>query len=88
MSYYMTAYRSINDVVIYDMEGRMITSNVKKLMNDNGITIRGMVAISGLSDKTILRARCEDIIECRLYTLQTLAKFLKCNVKDLFDEGD
>ena len=64
----------------------MITSNVKKLMDDKGVTIRGMVALSGLSDKTILRARGEHIVECRLYTLQTIANFLECKVKDLFEE--
>ena len=64
----------------------MITSNVKKIMDDKGVTIRGLVALSGLSDKTILRARSEHIIECRLYTLQTIAKFLECNIKDLFEE--
>lgn len=64
----------------------MITSNVKKLMDDRGITIRAMVALSGLSDKTLLRARNEHIVECRLYTLQTLAKCLDCPVKKLFDE--
>lgn len=64
----------------------MITSNVKKLMDERGITIRAMVALSGLSDKTILRARTEHIIECRMYTLQTLAKCLGCSVKALFEE--
>ncbi len=64
----------------------MLTSNVKKLMDDKGMTIRGLVALSGLSDKTILRARGETIVECRLYTLQTIAKFLGCTVKELFEE--
>lgn len=64
----------------------MITSNVKKIMDDKGITIRAMVALSGLSDKTILRARSEHIVECRLYTLQSLAKCLGCSVKKLFEE--
>ena len=65
----------------------MITSNVKTLMQIKKLTIRHMVALSGLSDKTILRARSDKIVECRLYTLQTLAKHLDCKVKDLFDEG-
>ena len=64
----------------------MITSNVKKLMDDKGMTIRGLVALSGLSDKTILRARGETIVECRLYTLQTIAKILGCKIRDLFEE--
>lgn len=65
----------------------MITSNVKKLMDEKGIRIRQLVALSGLSDKTILRARSGHIVECRLYTLQTIAKFLECKVKDLFSEN-
>lgn len=64
----------------------MITSNVKKMMDEKGMTIRGLVAASGLSDKTILRARGGHIVECRLYTLQTLAEHLGCAVKDLFTE--
>ena len=64
----------------------MITSNVKKMMDDRGMTIRGLVAALGLSDKAILRARGGHIVECRLYTLQTLVKHLGCAVKDLFAE--
>lgn len=64
----------------------MITSNVKKLMEEKGITIRALVAQTKLSDKTILRARGGHIVECRLYTLQTLAQALECRVKDLFEE--
>jgi DNA-binding Xre family transcriptional regulator len=65
----------------------MITSNVRKIMEYRGITIRDMVAKTGLSDKTILRARCSRINECRVYTLEAIAGFLDCKVKDLFDEG-
>ena len=64
----------------------MITSNVRKMMEEKGVTIRGLSTMTRLSAGTILRARSEHIIECRLYTLQTLAKFLECKVKDLFDE--
>ena len=55
---------------------RMITSNVKNIMADRKITIRALVALSGLSDKTVLRTRNEHRVECRLYTLQTIAKHL------------
>ena len=65
----------------------MITSNVRKIMEDRGITIREMVAKAGLSDKTILRARCSRINECRVYTLEAIAKILECKVKDLFEES-
>ncbi len=66
----------------------MITSNVKKIMDAKKITIRALVAMSRLSDKTILRARSEHIVECRLYTLQTIAGHLGCRVKDLFSEKE
>jgi len=56
-------------------------------MEDRGVTIRMMVAGTGISDKTILRARCERINECRVYTLEAIAAFLGCKVKDLFDEA-
>jgi len=62
----------------------MITSNVKKLMEERKVTIRGLVALTGLSDKTILRARSGRIVECRLYTLQTIARHLDCTIVDLF----
>ena len=55
---------------------RMITSNVKNIMADRKITIRALVALSGLSDQTVLRTRNEHRVECRLYTLQTIAKHL------------
>jgi DNA-binding Xre family transcriptional regulator len=65
----------------------MLTSNVKKIMENKGVTIRKMVEQTGLADKTILRARCEQISQCRIYTLETIAAFLDCKVKDLFDEA-
>ena len=64
----------------------MIASNVKEIMESKGITIRAMVEKTGLSDKTILRARGGGIRECRLYTLETMAAFLGCAMKDLFEE--
>ena len=71
---------------MWDKRCPMITSNVKKIMKDKGVTIRKMVAETGLSDTTILRTRCEQINLCRLNTLETIANFLECKVKDLFNE--
>jgi len=65
----------------------MIISNIKKMMKEKNVTIRQMMAGTGLSDKTILRARCEQINQCRLYTLETIAEFLGCKLKDLFEEN-
>lgn len=64
----------------------MITSNVKKLMENKGITIRAMIMATGLADVTILRARRDQIAQCKLATLETIAQCLGCKVKDLFDE--
>ena len=65
----------------------MITSNLRKIMEEKDVKIRELATMSGLADKTILRARSEHITECRLYTLQVIAKALGCSVKDLFEEG-
>ena len=64
----------------------MITSNVKKIMEKKGITIREMVEKTGLADVTILRSRRELIVKCRIETLESIANCLGCRVKDLFDE--
>ena len=64
----------------------MITSNVQKIMEKKGVTIRRLVEKTGLSDVTILRARKELIAQCRLATLETIALSLDCKVKDLFEE--
>ena len=64
----------------------MVVSNVKRLMEEKGVTIRQMVAKSGLADVTILRARRGQISQCRLDTLGSIAKCLNCKIKDLFDE--
>lgn len=64
----------------------MITSNVRKIMEKEGVTIRKMVEDTGVSDKTVLRARSDKINQCRLYTLETIAAYLGCSVKDLFNE--
>lgn len=65
----------------------MLTSNVKKVMKEKGVTIRWMIEKTGLADVTILRARREQISQCRLETLERIAVCLDCKVKDLFDEG-
>ena len=64
----------------------MLTSNVKRLMEDKGVTIRAMVEQTGLADVTILRARKKQISQCRLYTLEIIAQCLGCKIKDLFEE--
>ena len=64
----------------------MITSNVKIIMEERHISIRTMVSDTGLSNMTILRARRNAINQCRLYTLETIATYLGCKTKDLYNE--
>ncbi len=66
----------------------MIQSNVKKVMKDRGFTYVMLEEQTKLSSQTITRARGEMIRECRLSTLESIAKCLGCKVKDLFDECD
>lgn len=66
----------------------MIVSNVRKLMEEKGITIRKMVEDTGIADKTILRARSPQMNQCILTTLEAIADYLECTVKDLFEEVD
>lgn len=54
-------------------------------MGNQKITIRVLVAKTGLSDKAILRARGSQINECRLYTLETIAPLGRA-AKDLYEK--
>lgn len=65
----------------------MITSNVKCLMRQEGITINKLAELSNLSPDTIARIRrTKKIGECKLNTLEKIAKAISCKVKDLFEE--
>ena len=64
----------------------MISSNIKMMMKDQGITIRGLMGRTGLSNETILRSRSEKIRLCRLETLETIAAALGVRTKDLYEE--
>jgi DNA-binding Xre family transcriptional regulator len=56
-------------------------------MAQKGITIAQLTELSKLSSDTISRVRrTQKIGECRLHTLEKIAKALKCKVKDLFEE--
>ena len=65
----------------------MITSNVKEIMKDKGVTYIELERRTGLSNHTITRARSDSIRECRLYTLEIIAKALGVHMYDLFDYG-
>jgi DNA-binding Xre family transcriptional regulator len=68
-------------------ESLMITSNLKYIMTRQGVTISKLVELSRLSPDTIARVRrTKKIGECKLNTLEKIAKALGCKVKDLFEE--
>lgn len=66
----------------------MVRSCIKELMKKKRITLARMVSDTGLAEMTIIRARREQIGQCRLDTLIVIAKYLNCTVNDLFDEED
>lgn len=65
----------------------MVISKVKTVMKNKRMTVRRLMELSGLSNETILRARKAQIAQCRLETLEAIAKCLGCQIKDLFDEN-
>ena len=65
----------------------MIKSNLKKLMEQLGITYKQLEEMTGLSSQTITRARSDLISECRLSTLEAIAKALGVKTKDLYEEN-
>ena len=50
------------------------------------VTYKQLEEKTGVSSQTITRARGEMISECRLSTLETIAKALGVSTKDLYDE--
>ena len=64
----------------------MITSNVKKIMEEKKISIRKMVQNTGISNMTVLRARRNGINQCRLCTLEVMAEYFGSKTKDLYEE--
>ena len=64
----------------------MVKSNLAKLMKEKKLTYRRLSELSGIAGETINRARSILIYECKLSTLDALAKVLDVKIKDLFDE--
>ncbi len=62
----------------------MVKSRIKELMEEKGITYTMLEDVTGLSSQTITRARGDLIIECRLSTLETIARALEVNISELF----
>ena len=67
----------------------MFKSHVKGIMEAKSATIDGLAANTGLSTRTINRARSDKwIAECRLSTLKRIAAALGVKVTELFEEKD
>lgn len=64
----------------------MIKSNIKKIMESKEMTYALLEKATGFSSQTITRARGEMIRECRLSTLEAVAKALGVKICDLFEE--
>jgi DNA-binding Xre family transcriptional regulator len=65
----------------------MITSNLKYIMAQREITISRLAELARLSPDTVARVRrSKKIGECKLNTLEKIAKTLRCRIKDLFEE--
>ncbi|MDR2892781.1 MAG: helix-turn-helix transcriptional regulator [Deltaproteobacteria bacterium] len=62
----------------------MIQSHVKDIMERKGVTIKRMVEDTRLAEMTLIRARREQIGQCRLDTLILIAQYLDCTVNELF----
>ena len=68
-------------------DNKKMKSNVKKIMHEKGYTIRGLMGASGVTHRTIVKARTDaGIAECRLSTLKRIADCLNVSVKDLFED--
>jgi DNA-binding Xre family transcriptional regulator len=67
----------------------MFTSNIKEIMGNKKVSIRKLVETTGLSSKTITKARQDSgISECRLSTLGRIAASLGVKTKRLYGEVD
>lgn len=64
----------------------MLKSNLKEIMERLNVTYKQLEEKTGISSQTITRARGDMISECRLSTLETIAKALGVTTKDLYDE--
>lgn len=64
----------------------MIKSNLKEIMERLDVTYKQLEEKTGISSQTITRARGDMISECRLSTLETIAKALGVSTKNLYEE--
>jgi DNA-binding Xre family transcriptional regulator len=63
-------------------------SNIKNIMENNGVTLRELMSRTGLANKTVLHARSHEKIEtCTLRTLAKIASALGVSTKDLYEDA-
>jgi DNA-binding Xre family transcriptional regulator len=56
-------------------------------MRKKGISLRKLAFDSGVAESTLLKVReSVSIRNCKLSTLETIAKTLGCKISDLFEE--
>jgi DNA-binding Xre family transcriptional regulator len=65
----------------------MISSKVRDVMEEKGVTVREVMEQTGLAKETVNRARGPMIARCTLETLAAIAAALGVKVKELFEEG-
>lgn len=63
-----------------------IMSNLTRIMESKGVTVRGLADLTKLSTRTVMFARGPKIVQCRLETLVAIATALGCKVCELFSE--
>ncbi len=60
-------------------------SNLIQIMTEKGLTIRELVEQTGISSATIQKARDHRIVNCRLATLDKIARTLGISLSDVIE---
>jgi DNA-binding Xre family transcriptional regulator len=65
----------------------LIKSNLRYIMRKKGISLRKLAFESGVAESTLQKVReSVSIRNCKLSTLENIAKTLGCKISDLFEE--
>lgn len=66
----------------------MITSNLKRIMEEKKLSIRALAEMANLANGSIERARSDELIgRCSLETLEAIAAVLGVKISDLYNES-
>lgn len=67
----------------------MITSNLKRIMEEKKLSVRALSQMANLAQGSILRARSDELIgRCSLETLEAIAAVLGVKISDLYNESE